>query len=96
MRTDKQKKADAIMAISKLSVEDLRTRLFDASVLIELMVMDMAYPVLNEELQEGWLKMSWDFLHNVRTEEHMNEVSEGIVAANSQISLLLADAGNAQ
>lgn len=85
MRTDEQRRNDALEAIEKLNVDQLREYVFIASILIEMMVKDMAHPVLDESMYKKWIDAAWFLLHKIRTEEHMNEVAQDLREFNARL-----------
>ena len=91
MRTDEQRRSDALEAIEKLNVDQLREYVFISSVLIEMMVKDMAHPVLDESMHKKWIDAAWILLHEIRTEEHMAEVVQDLKKFNAYLQLSITE-----
>jgi hypothetical protein len=79
MRTDKQKVKDAKEVIASLSVKELREALFLTSALLELRFLDSVHPILDTKKKlHNWLDTTWSVLADLRTEEHMQELTTTI------------------
>lgn len=96
MRTDEQKFADAKASVNSLSAEQLREKLFAASVLLEIRLLDTMFPSLDEDTMKSWLDTTWELLKYTRSEEHMHELAAGIDERAEKLKLLMSNTETAQ
>ena len=62
MRTDEQKKLDAKASVDALNIDELRHNLFVASVLLELKLLDLVAPIMDEKTTDEWVETTWALL----------------------------------